>query len=194
MHVSRRSLTTEGHDTFVTLLLSHGACTDTTNFDQRAPLHEAACNGHVAVVTTLLKAGAATGMQDRGGDTPLHWAVCGHVEAAQALLDGGADIDMRNVDGGTPLHAAVINGEESCVKLLVRRCTRCCVLRGSGSPLLVRARWSAVQMWTHAFRQGLTTMMTALQTEETHAFMLLLRMGDWRVSKCLLRQGPSWMS
>ena len=132
-------------------------------------------------------------MQDRGGDTPLHWAVCGHVEAAQALLDGGADIDMRNVDGGTPLHAAVINGEESCVKLLVRRCTRFVDCVAVGHPCLC-ARWNAVQMWTHAFRQGLTTMMTALQTEGTRAFMLLLRMGDWRVSKCLLRQGPSWMS
>lgn len=67
----------EGLAGFVRMLVQHGANPNIGNADQRSPLHEAACNGHTKVVAILLTAGASIGMQDRGGDTPLHWAVCG---------------------------------------------------------------------------------------------------------------------
>lgn len=89
-------------------LVGLGIDVNTRNeFDDRTPLHEAACNGHTDICEFLLAKGADIEAKDIGGLTPLHDAArWEHTNTLKLLLFKSTDINTKDENGWTPLHYA----------------------------------------------------------------------------------------
>ena len=93
--------------------------------DDETLLHAGAAGGNADVVLALIAAGARDDMTARvpsTGNTPLHLAVVGGMEAAAGgLIMAGADVSVLNDREGAPLHLAIEGGHVRVAKDLLLR-------------------------------------------------------------------------
>ncbi|XP_064624902.1 L-asparaginase-like isoform X2 [Lineus longissimus] len=91
-----------------------------TDYDNRTPLHIAACEGHFHVVQYLLHNGASVHAKDRWHDTPLLNAIkFGHEDVVRLLLQCGAHITSSSVKKATELIDAVLEDNLSRIRCLI---------------------------------------------------------------------------
>jgi len=118
----------QGHLEAVTLLLAHGARTETQDDQSTTALMRAAQSDHSSVVAALLDHGAPVDQRDDRGCTALSLAVqCRGVASAKALLSYDADPNARagerygNPEGGwyTLLHWAASGDDAEMVTMLL---------------------------------------------------------------------------
>ena len=96
-----------GNIAIMTVLLSHGADVNHTNFNQWSPLHFSAYNGHDTAAVLLLSNGADVNQVNNDGWTALHEAAHGGKDAVVAvLIDKGADVNKTDIDGDKPIDIA----------------------------------------------------------------------------------------
>ena len=145
MHASLR-----GHAVCVEALLNAGAMPDLhTPVDNdehgTTALMMASANGHVLCVEALLKAGAKPDEGMQAGDIGLNALMiassCGHALCVEALLKAGANPDAAASDGYTALIYASINGQVSCLEILLNVCTEIdAAIVNDGMTALMKAR------------------------------------------------------
>lgn len=110
-----------GNKKAVKLLLSAGANIDQVDFENWAPLLDAANTGNRGIVSLLLKRGAHVDTRDEENSTALmHAAEQGHAEVVAALIKGGADIHATNAKGISALSWATFNNYPDIIHQLVR--------------------------------------------------------------------------
>lgn len=78
-----------GHQSMLSLLLSHGAAVGPVDLAGQTPLHSAASQGHEEVAAVLLRHGAQLTALDNDGNTAMHLAArFGHIAVARLFLKG----------------------------------------------------------------------------------------------------------
>ena len=97
-----------GNETILWQLLSHGADVHAKDSDGATPLHRATDANHDDVARMILDRGCSLDVADVDGDTALHVAVRrDNNEVLAVLLRKGANPDLRNKLDECPLHEAI---------------------------------------------------------------------------------------
>jgi ankyrin repeat protein len=92
---------------------------NSTDAEERTPLHGAAIAGHAAVVRALADAGADLHAADVRGETAIHYAAFfGHTDVIVELLSAGAEPNVQDYDGISPLHWAAFKVLTHCTHTL----------------------------------------------------------------------------
>lgn len=105
------------------IMLTLGASPNTTDSQEKTPLHVAAAQGDAKTVEVLIAAGADVTVRDGNGRLPLHWAAqCYNSDALKILLNKGKEqnetgINEQDNEGQTPLMLAA--KEKEPLKLLL---------------------------------------------------------------------------
>lgn len=122
----------------VTLLLRHGALSESRNKDDLTPLMLSARNGEGRVVKHLLDHGAdLQAIHRTSGWTPLHWAASyGHRRIVDTLISKGASLEVQDKDGLTPLLEAASRGNVRTVQRLLDHSANLQVTTKSGRTAL----------------------------------------------------------
>ncbi len=107
------------------VLVSHSHLIDVCNqrYNNRTPLHIAACMGHVFVIEALVQSGSkAIDIPNKYGCTPMYIAAHqGHVLVIELLVRlGSTAIDTPDNDSWPPMLIAARNGHASVIETLVR--------------------------------------------------------------------------
>lgn len=104
-----------GHVEVGTLLLSHGAKSDSMDCQGATPLHVAACHGHFSFIRWLISQRPSLHINTRSKNqsTLLHSAaICKNNQRVEPLIEMGASIYDTDKHGMTPLHYTVLNAFE----------------------------------------------------------------------------------
>ena len=104
-----------GHVEVGTLLLSHGAKSDSMDCQGATPLHVAACHGHFSFIRWLISQRPSLHINTRSKNqsTLLHSAaICKNNQRVEPLIEMGARIYNTDKHGMTPLHYTVLNAFE----------------------------------------------------------------------------------
>ena len=134
----------KGNANICQLLIQAGANLDTVNPDSgRMPLHTAAEINSGLIVELLLRGGAQIDALDLGGLTPVH--IASIVEGTDALItfaNTGRDDILNLVDAGgmTPLMQSCAYGNESNVKILLKKKVSLC--KNKTSSIIVHCSYS----------------------------------------------------
>lgn len=120
----------KGNANICQLLIQAGANLDTASPDSgRTPLHIAAEINSGIIVELLLRGGAQVGVLDLGGLTPVHIAsIVEGTDALNTFANAARDDILNLVDAGgmTPLMQSCAYGNESNVKILLRKRVSLC--------------------------------------------------------------------
>ena len=101
-----------GHVEVGTLLLRHGAKSDSMDCQGATPLHVAACHGHYSFIKWLISQRPSLHINTRSKNqsTLLHSAaICKNNQRVKPLIDMGASAYDTDEHGMTPLHYTVLN-------------------------------------------------------------------------------------
>ena len=105
-----------GHVEIGTLLLRHGAKSDSMDCQGATPLHIAACHGHYSFIRWLISQRPYLHINTRSKNqsTLLHSAaICKNNERVKPLIEMGASIYNTDEHGMTALHYTVLNAFEN---------------------------------------------------------------------------------
>ncbi|GAB1317054.1 hypothetical protein MFIFM68171_07264 [Madurella fahalii] len=112
-----------GRESYVKILLDHGAFLDPLDDTQRTPLLVASQLGHRNVVDLLLQTKQVNiDATDKQRCTPLlRAAERGHEAVVRVLLEKGANTKAKDSEGQTPLLKAAEGGHEAVVRVLLEK-------------------------------------------------------------------------
>ncbi|XP_065916670.1 E3 ubiquitin-protein ligase HACE1-like isoform X2 [Dysidea avara] len=114
------------HKKCVQKLLEAGADIRLHDYDGQTALHWLAYNGRTELMVTLLHRGEFVDVEDVHGQTALHVSCRnGHGQTAVELLERNADINKPDRQGRRALNFACQNGQVDCIKMLIRRGSKC---------------------------------------------------------------------
>ena len=110
-----------GQDRALALLLKRCATLNGGSSSHNDPLCIAALHGHRVCVQQLLCADAPIVTGREYGFSALHSAVCkGHTEIVKCLLEQGASVHSESSpDGGSALLGGAVNGQLTCMEILL---------------------------------------------------------------------------
>ena len=109
----------QGNETFVRILLLHGADPSHLHFDGSSLLHIASSGVNIKIVDLLLQHISAIA-KDKVGATPLHYAArSGSPLVAGRLLRRAADANACDLNGQTPLYYAIESSNLSLAEYLL---------------------------------------------------------------------------
>ena len=121
-----------GHVEVGTLLLRHGAKSDSMDCQGATPLHVAACHGHYSFIKWLISQRPSLHINTRSKNqsTLLHSAaICKNNQRVKPLIDMGASAYDVDEHGMTPLHYTVLNAFDNPDFLVFE--TSSCFVSGS---------------------------------------------------------------
>lgn len=141
----------------IQLLLENGAEVNVRDIQGKTPLHLAVKSGFAKAVAILIGAGADINAQDKIGRTPLHLATrFKHTGIFRLLLWKGVDLAIP--DGRcrtTALHSAAKWGDETMVKMLLRKGADFTVRNKNGeTPLLLAAKYGHIVVVKILYENG----------------------------------------
>jgi ankyrin repeat protein len=117
-----------GNKEIAQLLFAYGAMLETTGYEGRTPLHQAAMRNRSDIVEWLCAKGVNVNALDSAGETPLiislsqpdtEAAMKNNAETMRILIGYGADISCRTREGKTLLHNAVARKRKDVIDLLL---------------------------------------------------------------------------